>query len=242
MKAAGAIRALAFTLAAASALCLLASGPGTRLGAWDWRVGLGLLRWTEYLGVAAIVVGTACLVVPRWRPVRPALLALALAVAAGAALVPLRFQSLARAVPPIHDVSTDTQDPPRFVAALPLRAGASNPPDYPGSEVAEQQKKAYPDIQPLMVAIPVAEALAVAERAARALDWEIVAADRSAGRIEAVATTPWFGFKDDVVVRITPAGTSGSRIDVRSKSRVGRSDLGANAARVRAFLTMMKNP
>lgn len=242
MHPAGAIRALTLVLAVAAALQLLASGPGTRLGLWDWRVGLSLLRWTVYCGAAAILLGVLALLVPRWRPRRPALLVIALAVASGAALVPLRFQSLARTVPPIHDVSTDTEDPPRFVAVLPLRAGAPNPPGYAGAAAAEQQKKAYPDVQPLVLAIPVAEAFAVADRVARALEWEIVAADRAAGRIEAVATTPWFGFKDDVVVRITPAGTSGSRIDVRSKSRVGRSDVGANAARVRAFLTMMKNP
>ncbi|HYD58368.1 MAG TPA: DUF1499 domain-containing protein [Burkholderiales bacterium] len=240
MKPAGAIRALAVLLATLAAVLLLASGPGTRFGAWHWTTGLSLLRWAVYAGAAAALVCIVALAVPRWRA-RPAILVIALAVAMGAAAVPLRFQQLARAVPPIHDISTDTQDPPRFVAVVPLRAGAPNPPGYAGGEVAAQQRKAYPDVQTLALAVPVADAFALAQRAASALEWEIVATDPAAGRIEATATTPWFGFKDDVVVRILPAGTSGSRVDVRSKSRVGRGDAGANAARIRAFLTMMRN-
>jgi uncharacterized protein (DUF1499 family) len=65
--------------------------------------------------------------------------------------------------------------------------------------------------------------------------WEVVAADAAAGRIEATATTPWFGFRDDIVVRIVPAD-GGSRVDVRSVSRVGKGDLGVNARRIREFL------
>jgi uncharacterized protein (DUF1499 family) len=72
--------------------------------------------------------------------------------------------------------------------------------------------------------------------AARALDWEIVASDAPAGRIEATATTMWFGFKDDIVVRVRPEAGGGSRVDVRSVSRVGQSDVGANAKRIREFI------
>ena len=98
-----------------------------------------------------------------------------------------------------------------------------------------QQKKGYPDLGPLTFPAPPDRAFAAAEAAAQRLGWEIVAAAPAEGRLEATATTPWFGFKDDVVVRVTPAGT-GSRVDMRSKSRVGRSDLGANAKRIRGFL------
>jgi uncharacterized protein (DUF1499 family) len=70
------------------------------------------------------------------------------------------------------------------------------------------------------------------------MDWQIVSADTAAGRLEATATTRWFGFKDDVVVRIRPDAT-GSRVDVRSVSRVGKSDVGTNAARVRTFLARL---
>ena len=115
------------------------------------------------------------------------------------------------------------------------RRGAPNPAAYDGPEVAAQQKKGYPDLGPLTLPAPPDRAFAAAGggRAAAGLG------DRGRrpreGRLEATATTPWFGFKDDVVVRVTAAG-SGSRVDVRSKSRVGRSDLGANAKRIRAFL------
>jgi uncharacterized protein (DUF1499 family) len=138
-------------------------------------------------------------------------------------------------VPPIHDITTDTQDPPQFSAILPLRADAPNPPEYEGGEVAAQQREAYPDIQPLRLALDPDVAYTRALNAARSLRWEIVAADPEARRIEATDRTFFFGFADDVVIRVTPAG-EGARIDVRSKSRVGRSDVGANARRIRRFL------
>jgi uncharacterized protein (DUF1499 family) len=122
------------------------------------------------------------------------------------------------------------------VAVVARRAAtnASNPPEYAGPEVAAQQKKAYPDLAPIRLAVPPAQAFDKARAAAQALGWEIVASDPAEGRLEATDTTRWFAFKDDVVVRIRPDG-DGSRVDVRSKSRVGRSDVGANAARIRAF-------
>jgi uncharacterized protein (DUF1499 family) len=94
-------------------------------------------------------------------------------------------------------------------------------------------------IAAVALAVPPAQAFARARAAAQARGWEIVAADESAGRIEALATTRWFGFKDDIVIRVAAAG-GGSRIDMRSKSRVGRSDLGANAKRIQDFLTEMR--
>ncbi len=130
-------------------------------------------------------------------------------------------------------------DPPQFLKVLPLRAGAPNPATYGGPEVAAAQKSAYADIQPQDFSQAPAETFALALAKAREMGWEIVDADAANSRIEATATTLWFGFKDDVVIRITAVG-SGSRLDVRSVSRVGRSDVGANAARIRAFLTALK--
>jgi uncharacterized protein (DUF1499 family) len=168
------------------------------------------------------------------RPARATVLA-ALALSALAVGVPAALVRGARSVPPIHDITTDTQDPPAFVAVLPRRAGAPNPPEYAGDSVAAQQRRAYPDVRPLRLAVPPAEAFRRAEAAARAMGWEVVAADGAAGRVEATATTRWFGFKDDVVVRVRPEG-DGSRVDVRSKSRVGMSDVGANARRIREYM------
>ncbi len=126
-------------------------------------------------------------------------------------------------------------NPPAFVAILPLRANAPNAAEYGGEEIAAQQRAAYPDVVPLHLASTPAAVFTRALDAARTMGWDLVNADSSEGRIEAVATTRWFGFQDDVVVRLTPDG-SRTRIDVRSVSRVGRSDVGANARRIRRYL------
>ena len=141
-------------------------------------------------------------------------------------------------LPRIHDISTDTQDPPAFVALLEQRKNAPNGVAYT-PEVAALQQQGYPDIAPLLLPVPAPQAFARAEGVARAMGWTGIAADAAALRIEATAHTPLFGFKDDVVIRIRPQG-QGSRVDVRSVSRVGSSDLGANAARIRAFLLALQ--
>jgi Protein of unknown function (DUF1499) len=149
--------------------------------------------------------------------------------------LPYRFSQIAKRVPPIHDITTDMTDPPAFVAVLPLRASATNSAVYAGDSIAALQRAAYPDVQPLVLPVPPLAAFERAVAAANAMGWEIVAGDSPSGRLEATATTTWFGFKDDVVVRIRAEG-GGSRIDVRSVSRVGRSDVGANAARITRYL------
>jgi uncharacterized protein (DUF1499 family) len=222
---------LALVVAVSGLLVLALAGPGSRLGLWHWRTGLGLLRWAAHLGVAGSALGVVAGLLRGPKAICGPAVALGLAAVAA----PWQFQRQARAVPPIHDISTDTQDPPAFVAVTPLRKDASNPPEYAGPEVAAQQQRAYPDLRSLVLPIPPAEAFARAEGAARALGWEIVAAVAQEGRLEATDTTFWFGFKDDVVVRVRP-DPAGSRVDVRSKSRVGRSDVGANARRIRRLL------
>jgi uncharacterized protein (DUF1499 family) len=129
-----------------------------------------------------------------------------------------------------------------FVDVIPLRQaeGAVNPPEYLGPAVAVQQKKAYPDLAPLDLASAPTETFTKAAATARAMGWEIVAEKPAEGRIEATAVTAWFGFKDDIVIRVA-AIASGSRIDMRSKSRVGRSDVGANAARIREYLAKLRS-
>jgi uncharacterized protein (DUF1499 family) len=118
---------------------------------------------------------------------------------------------------------------------LELRADAANSAEYGGADIAVQQQQAYPDIQPLELNTPPSAVFNAALHAIRKLGWDIVAQNQQQGLIEATDTTFWFGFKDDVVIRIT-AQNSGSRVDIRSVSRVGRSDVGANAARIRAFI------
>ncbi|MBA3259421.1 MAG: DUF1499 domain-containing protein, partial [Gemmatimonadales bacterium] len=214
------------------------AGPGTRLGLWSFRTGFLLLRWGAYLGIFAAGLGLLTLL---WRPAgaRPWPALAAVLLGAMAALVPYRWMQVAQRVPPIHDITTDVKRPPEFQAVLPLRADAPNPAEYGGPEIAAQQREAYPEIAPIALALPPGEAFRRALEEAREMGWEIVAADSTAGRIEATATTAWFGFKDDVVVRITPKGQR-SRVDLRSVSRVGQSDVGANAARIREFLERLR--
>ncbi len=131
--------------------------------------------------------------------------------------------------PPINDITTDPDDPPQFVFEAERRDMS-----YPGEEFASQQRAAYTDLGPIEIAKPPAEALAEVRAAAEALGWEIVAEDSASGRLEATHTTAIFRFVDDVVVRVRADG-SGSRVDVRSKSRDGQGDIGANAARIRAL-------
>ena len=230
-------RALVMAIAVAAFVMLLSSGPGTRYGLWPWQTGLTLLAWAAYTGLAGAVGALGLillLVVPRWRA-RAWIPVLALCIALAAAAPPLLLLQQAKGVPPIHDITTDAFDPPVFVALAADRALAPNGAKYGGMDVAAQQQKAYPDIKSLIVKTPPAETVQRAIDAARSGGWQIVASDTPSGRIEATDTTTWFGFKDDIVVRVRPEG-SGSRVDVRSVSRVGRSDIGANAKRVRQFL------
>lgn len=157
--------------------------------------------------------------------------------------------SRGRGTAPIHDVTTDLNDPPVFKAAVPLRlaSGAINPAQYQSTQsmrgntinVPDAQRRAYPDIQPVVLSQPPARAVQLAEQVAKDMGWSIVAVVPSEGRLEATDTTFYFGFKDDVVVRATPEST-GSRIDVRSESRVGGGDAGTNAKRVRTFLAKLR--
>lgn len=230
----------ALLLAVVAALLLLVAGPGNRMEWWDFRFGFGLMRWAAFVGLAAAAAALVMLLVPRIRRSGSVALLAALVIGVGVAFVPWNGMRQAKKVPPIHDISTDTERPPEFVAILPLRADASNPAGYGGEEVARAQAEAYPDLQTRRMQLAPEQAFERALATARNMDWEIVATDPASGRIEATATTLWFGFKDDVIVRIEPDG-SGSRIDVRSVSRVGKSDVGTNAKRIRAYLEMLGN-
>jgi uncharacterized protein (DUF1499 family) len=146
----------------------------------------------------------------------------------------------ARSVPPIHDITTDTDSPPEFSEIVKHRAHAPNELAYgseqlPAEELAAMQLAAYPNVKPLDTELVVEEAVSRAETVLQDMGLDIIAVDPEAGIVEATATTFWFGFKDDVVVRVT-ATESGSRVDVRSISRVGQSDIGLNAKRIGKFL------
>jgi uncharacterized protein (DUF1499 family) len=209
---------ISLALGALGVVLLLLAGPGVRFGAWHFSTGFLLLRVAVFVGGAAVVLALLGFIVKSARGAHWPVLALGLVLGLGAAAIPLEFQRRARAVPPINDIST---------------AGDTAP------AVAEQQRRAYPDIVPLTLKASPEQAFARALQAARGLGWEIVSADLAAGRIEAVATTFWFGFKDDVAVQVTRQADA-SRVDVRSRSRVGRGDAGTNAHRVREYLKRLQ--
>lgn len=228
---------LALLLGLGALLMLFLTGPGTRFGWWHFRTSFDLMKYAAYAGIAAVVVALIALALSRGRG--RVVAAVALLLGALAFFLPWNWRRDARGYPPIHDISTDTRNPPVFVAVMPLRKDATNPAEYEGDSIARLQQEAYPDVRPLMMAMPVDSAFSLALRAAREMEWELVDQNRRDGRIEATATTPWMGFKDDVVIRVSSASGI-SRVDVRSVSRVGRGDVGANAKRIRAYLDKLR--
>ena len=222
-------------LALLAIVLLLVSGPGVHMGWWTFIVGFKLLKWAAYVGIAAAVLGILALLIPYTR--RGFFVWLVLSIVAGIAVawVPWHWLQRAHSVPPIHDITTDTVNPPQFVAVLPLRKDAANSAEYGGAKIATQQQAGYPDIKPLHLDLKPDQAFERALAVAKKMGWTIDAAVPAQGRIEATASTAWFGFKDDVVVRVNASG-AGSVIDVRSVSRVGESDVGTNAARIRKYL------
>jgi hypothetical protein len=212
---------------------------------WD-LVSLGLafsmLRYGIYAGVATVVL---CLIggaiqVRRGAWVQAAAPLVAIWIAIMLAYVPIGMRQQAQSVPFIHDVSTDTSNPPAFVALAEQRGENENPLAYGEAieNTAQLQAEGYPDIQTRRFNAPADAVFTEALASAREMGWDIVATVPEQGRIEAVATTAWFGFKDDVVIRVTAAEGGETALDIRSQSRVGGSDLGANAKRIGEFLAV----
>jgi uncharacterized protein (DUF1499 family) len=230
---------LAMTLGVASLLALVAAGPLHHLGWLGLTRAFILLAWSVFGALATLALSIVGMIVAGRRRVSMRTPATAMVLSLVAIGSVGAFVWKASRLPAIHDITTDTTQPPPLLAVLQLRDGAVNPADYGGPEVAAKQQLAYPDIVPLLLPVPPGRAFDRALAAAKAKGWDIVASDPAGGRIEATDTTFWFGFKDDVVVRVTPLPT-GSRVDARSLSRVGGGDVGTNAARLRAFLAAVK--
>jgi uncharacterized protein (DUF1499 family) len=166
---------------------------------------------------------------------------LAFLIAAAVLAYPAYLGVQYRKLPPIHDITTDPIDPPRFDALARLRAGdGANPAAYAGLYSAEQQRLFYPDIEPVNLETPVQRAYELTLRLVNRRKWLIIderppQPPLRIGRIEAVARTPIMGFREDVSIRVAPDGED-SRVDIRSSSRYFESDLGSNAARVSKFI------
>ena len=227
------------------------------LGMADFRAGFAILQrvnpiadWIAIVGLIVSVVAFAGASTLKWgNNIRFAGFALAgTVVAALAFFVPESFRP-PEGTPPIHDITTDTMNPPQYVAIAPLRADAANSMEYGsgtlggGNELTPEllrqlQQEAYPDIVPQRFNEPEEEVFDRALAAAESLGWEIVAAVPEEGRIEATDTTFWFRFKDDVVIDISRQGSE-TILNARSLSRVGVSDVGKNAARLREFFALL---
>lgn len=196
--------------------------------------GLGMILG----GLLAVVLGVVGLVRTREACGRRgrgwALCGLVLGGAMWATL--LSFALPARGAPPIHDITTDPDDPPIFREVASLPANAERDLAYPhgGPSVVEAQRAAYPDLAPLELAQAPGAVYEAARRVVDEMGWDLVWSNRDLGWIEASETSEMFRFVDDIAIRIRPRG-DGSLVDLRSTSRVGISDLGANARRIRAF-------
>lgn len=230
----GKIAVLGFAVGVAAALLAIGAGLGSRFGYWDFRAGFAALGWIAYLGAAAAAVSLAGVALS-WRSARNAMVLglVGLVLGIGVLWLPYQSRESLRASPRLPDVTTDTVNPPAFVTALAIRERdkARNSTAY-GPAKAALQAEHYPDIRPVLLPVAPKAAFERSLDALRELGMEVIAADEAMGRIEATDRTFWFGFTDDVAIRVT-ATEQGSRVDIRSLSRIGGRDGGTNARRVR---------
>jgi len=214
---------------------------GHRIGLWSFQTAFIFLGGGTLLAVIAVIGGAIALVVVlrSGRVADRPLLYVGLLLGGAVVVLMLAQVGTARSVPPIHNISTDVADPPAFDVVIGLRGPDSNPLDYDAAAIAVQQQAAYPRIQTITSQRSAGDSFDRALEVLNGMGLEIVNADHDGGRIEAVATSFWFGFKDDLVVRIRASG-AGSIVDLRSVSRVGVSDLGVNAKRIEEFANRFK--
>ena len=220
-------------------VCLPLGALGTKFGLWAFTGGFMLLAAGAVLATLASFLGVIAYIVALRKQLlaeRPTLLIGIFLGVVVLAILGTQY-SAASSVPPIHNISTDTENPPQFDKIVAIRSAAqANPLAYDAAALAPQQTAAYPWVKPLTLMAPVDEVVDRAEAVMRDMGLEIVSSNKTTGLVEATATTFWFGFKDDVAVRVQPAADGGTQVDLRSVSRVGQSDLGANAARIRGIL------
>ncbi len=237
--------ALALSIGGVAAALVAAVGSGQE--AWPFRTGFTILRYAFFAAIGGGLIALVGLFLARRR--RSAKLVglnlLALVIGLGFVLYLGAQIRTARTVPAIHDVSTNLDDLPQFSVLKVREDNLENIPDNddprlkamdPESRWKAIHRQAYSDLRTVRLSWPVAETVRRAEQVARARGWEIAKSDPQAGQIEATDTTRFFRFKDDVVIRVRPGPEGGSLVDMRSISRVGGSDVGVNAERVRAFL------
>lgn len=235
----GILAGLALLLLIAAAVMMAGAGPAYHGELISLGEAFSLLRNGVYIAGGAVAVSVIALLSGMFaRRFTSALVASLVIIAAAALLyIPWQHWQRAQAVPAIHDITTDMQSPPAFEALADARQRAPNGVAYPGETTAQQQRAAYPNVRPLVIDEPPQTVLAAAQAEAEEAGWRI--ARITDNRIEATATTRWFGFEDDVVIRLTEV-ENGVQVDMRSASRLGASDVGTNAARIETFLSALE--
>ncbi|MEQ9451375.1 MAG: DUF1499 domain-containing protein [Pseudomonadales bacterium] len=211
---------------------------GAKFGIWPFTVGFMLLAVGAVLATIVFFLGIIGAVYSNSKKMADDRRSCLIGVAISFVILGLlgnQFMT-ASSVPSIHNISTDTANPPQFEHLVAVRAAENaNPLEYDASVLAEPQRQAYPYVKSLVTPESPATMFERARDALTELGMEVVYSDPAQGHIEATDTTFWFGFKDDVVVRIVGEG-GGSIVDIRSVSRVGQSDLGKNAQRIGQIL------
>jgi uncharacterized protein (DUF1499 family) len=230
------------TIAVIGALAVFFSGYGYQWSWWHFSTGFSMIPWGTGGAIIGGIIAGVGLFRLKQKTQNMAVAGMVGIFVAVLAIINIGYWygEIQQGYPPIHDISTDTENPPSFVAIAPLRKDAPNPAEYAGEETAEAQNDFYTDLEPLRVSLSYDEAYNRALETAREMPWKIVGENKQEGRIEAFEKLAWYGFIDDVVIRIDTTG-SGSEIDVRSKSRIGRGDLGVNAKRIKAYFRQYQN-
>jgi uncharacterized protein (DUF1499 family) len=243
----GALTWLALALSVGGAAAALVAAVGSGQGWWHFGAGLGALRYAFYAAAAGGVLAIIALAAGRKKGARLGHGLVAILIGFGFVAYLGSHIRTARSVPAIHDVTTNLQDVPQFTRLKVREDNLANIPDNddpklkamdPETRWKTLHRQGYPDLWPVRVPWSVEETIRRAESVAKDHGWEIARADREDGILEATDTTLFFRFKDDIVVRARPYAEvkGGTQVDVRSISRVGGSDVGKNAARIRAFL------
>ena len=220
-------------------LLLLVSGPLYQAEILGLMNAFLAMRIALIVGAVAIVLALIQVIFMR-KTISWPITGVAVLCAAVAIFMPLSMMNKAKSVPPIHDITTDLVNPPKFLAILALRADAPNPAEYQGEEIASQQRSAYPELKTQKYSQTTEQVFDAALAAVKNMGLEVVTSDKTLGLIEAYDTTTWFGFVDDVVIRIQSAEQM-TMLDARSKSRVGMSDIGKNAERLNNLIAGIKN-